>query len=399
MGSIANIYCASYDVESYLHSKQRTKNKNNHGTDYGHLLNDQDKQQILDFCTAKTAEGMKPARVYKYAKILVSWMQFFGGKHWNELALADTRKAVATLERSTYADTSRVSFKAIMKVFFRWMKGCPEYRNPEETEWLKCNVPKPKRYSSKEMLNDADVSKLMNATADTELRAFVSLLFDSGTRIGEILALRLKDVTLEDDGAIIHVPDDAGCKTGSRDIYIVASVGYIAQWMNAHPAKDDPNAFLFCGKQATACMSYNTTKVRIDRLAKKAGLQKRHNCHFFRKSRATALAKAGWSQAQLNSYFGWTISSDMASTYIMMTSRDTKEPMLRLYGIVPKEKAVSYTKNLNCEYCKTINPPGSTNCSGCGSPIDGREKTMQNAELKRLEQLLGMLKSKQTTQE
>lgn len=397
MGRQSNIYCASFDVEKYLYSNDGAESKNHKGTDHRPLLNDNDKQRILGFCTAKTAEGKKPARIYKYAKVIVCWAQFLQGRHWDELAEEDVRKAVAALERSGYSETTKINAKAILKVFFRWLKKCPEYRNPAETEWIKCNVAKPKRYSSKEMLDIEDISKLMNATNDTQWRAFVSALYDTGMRIGEILSLRLKDVSIEEDGAIIHVPDDPGCKTGARDIYIVASVGYISQWMNAHPTKDDPNAFLFCGKEPRQCLSYNTVKAWLDRLAKKAGLKKKHNCHFFRKSRATALAKAGWSQAQLNAYFGWVISSDMASTYIMMTSWDTKEPMQRMYGIVPKEKAVSYAKNLNCEYCKTINPPGSTHCSGCGNAVDGREKTMQNAELQRLEKLLEMLKNKQDT--
>ncbi len=399
MAVASNIYGANFDVDKYLFSLEGSRNGNNKGKDFRHLLSKEDKDQLSRFCVVKTADGRKPARVYKYAKVLVSWAQFLKGKTFTQLGVDDVKTAVAALERSSYSANSKVQYKAIFKIFFRWLKGCPDYKDPPETETLKCNPPKPKRYSSKEMLNDEDVSKLIAATSDAKLRALIALLSDSGMRIGELLSMRVKDVSFEDGGMAIHVPDDPGCKTGSRDIFTIASTGHVMQWMRAHPAKDTPNAYLFCNNKPGEIMSYNTLKKYIRDLATTTGLKKKHNFHFFRKSRATALAIAGWSQQQLNAYFGWVASSSMSSVYIQMTARDTKATMQRMYGIIPKENSVAYAKNLNCENCKTPNPVGTSFCAGCGTPLDGKDKELQDAELKRLERLLGLLKTKQNTKE
>ncbi|MEW6036377.1 MAG: tyrosine-type recombinase/integrase [Candidatus Micrarchaeota archaeon] len=349
----------------------------------------------MDFCTAKIAEGKKPARVYKYAKVLVSWAQFLNGKRWEGLGVEEIRLAVASLERSGYAASSRVQFKAILKLFFRWLKKTPEWKDPVETEWLKCRHAKPRRYSSKEMLNSQDVHKLISATSDAKFRAFLALLYDSGMRIGEILSLRNKDVGFEPEGVSVHIPDEDGCKTGARDIFVIACIGHLRQWMDAHPAKDDPNAFVFCNGTPNSMMNYTTIQKTVKGLVEETGLKKQHNIHFFRKSRATELAIAGWSQEQLNAFFGWVTGSKMSATYVQMTAKDTRAPMQRMYGIQPKENVVSYAKNLNCEQCGGVNPAESKYCTRCGVSLDGREKAMQDAELKRLEGLLEMLKSRQ----
>jgi site-specific recombinase XerD len=322
MGS--RLYGNSYDVQAYVYAPV-IKEKGD--GEFRPLLDADGKKLVLDFCNAKTAEGMKPARVYKYAKTLVSWMQFLGGKRFKELGVEDIRAAVAALERSRYAETSKAQFKAILKVFFRWLKGCPDYKNPPETEWVKCNVPKPKRYSSKEMLNEEDVFKLLAATTDAKLRAFIALLWDAGLRIGEISAPHTNDVEFEDEGVSLHVPDDPGCKTGSRDIYLIGCTGYLRQWMDAHPDHDDPDAYVFCNSEPKKMMNYTVLLQKLRWLAKEVGLKKKHNFHFFRKSRATALAIAGWSQEQLNAFFGWVPGSNMSAVYIQMSARDTKVAM------------------------------------------------------------------------
>ena len=391
----SGLYGNSFDVKGYLNAPI-VEERDGASREFRHLVDKDDRKLILDFCTAKTAEGMKPARVYKYAKTLVSWMQFLEGKHYRELKIEDLRAGVAALERSGYADTSRAQYKAIVKVFFRWLKDCPDYRDPPETEWLKCNCPKPKRYSGKEMLNEEDVSKLIAASTEAKVRAFLAVLWDAGLRIGEISALRTKDVSFEGDGGVtLHVPDDSGCKTGSRDIYVVSCAGYLRQWFDAHPGQDDPAAYLFCNSEPRKMMNYTVLLQQLRRLAKATDLKKKHNFHFFRKSRATSLARAGWSQEQLNAFFGWVPGSGMSAVYIHMTARDTKAPMQRMYGIQPREEAVSYAKNLRCEQCGAVNAPGTGRCTRCGLQLDLRESEMQKAELERLEKLLAVLKSRQ----
>jgi integrase/recombinase XerD len=69
----------------------------------------------------------------------------------------------------------------------------------------------------------------------------ILLIYETGGRIGEILSLSLRAISFDRYGAILTV----GGKTGGRRVRIIFSAGALAEWLNHHPSKDDPDSPLW----------------------------------------------------------------------------------------------------------------------------------------------------------
>ena len=143
--------------------------------------------------------------------------------------------------------------------------------------------------------------------------------------------------------------------------------------MNHHPSKDNPDSYLWI----TA--NYNNKKLTYSRVcdilkatARRARVKKAVNPHNFRHSRATHLAKH-LTEAQMKEHFGWVQSSDMAATYIHMSSRDVDPALFKLYGIKDDPENQKEDTALNpkqCNRCDFENPATNIYCSRCGLALD-----------------------------
>lgn len=201
-------------------------------------------------------------------------------------------------------------------------------------------------------------------------KAFIMALYESGCRIGEILSLRMKNVSFDEYGAILRVTG----KTGDRRVRIIMAAPVLGSWIDNHPAKKDPEAALW-PQSATnysdtqKYLRYGSIYVLIKSLAEKAGIRKRIHAHLFRHFRATALANK-LTESQMKEYFGWTQGSEMASTYVHLSGRDVDSALLQVYSL--KDKIVEEVKlNIKtCLRCKEKNSPSQSFCGKCGNPLD-----------------------------
>ena len=68
----------------------------------------------------------------------------------------------------------------------------------------------------------------------------ISILYESGCRIGEILNMRIRNVEFDANGAVLIVNG----KTGQRRVRLIHSVPRLVTWLEHHPERD-PKAFLW----------------------------------------------------------------------------------------------------------------------------------------------------------
>jgi integrase/recombinase XerD len=114
---------------------------------------------------------------------------------------------------------------------------------------------------------------------------------DVGARIGEIGNLCIKDIKYDDIGISTIVSG----KTGQRRVRAVWSVDYLNDWIKDQTGKNNPEApmwFKYGRKDKLEVdslqpMQYDTIRMRLNKLAKKAGIIKHIHHHLFRHSRAT----------------------------------------------------------------------------------------------------------------
>jgi len=330
-------------------------------------ISKRNKELILAFNDECFANGLSKPRVTKYIYHLIKLATWLG-KDFPNATQEDIKKVVAEIERAQLADSSKSELRMCLKKFYKWMKGSDEY--PPEVRWIKV---KRKRNSKvkipEELLTPDEIKGMIESTTNVRDRALVAVLYESGCRIGEILSLKIRNVTFDQHGGILSVPHF--CKTGTRRVRIVLSVPYLTEWLNKHPDKDNPEAYLWPGRKSI--LSHTRARHILVTLAKRAGIKKRIFPHLFRHSRATYLANF-LTEAQMKEYFGWVQDSDMASVYVHLSGRDVDRAILKLHGIEREDTQEDQPLSPRpCPRCGKTNPHTNSFCSRCGMPLDERE--------------------------
>ena len=197
-------------------------------------------------------------------------------------------------------------------------------------------------------------------------KAFLSLLYETGARIGEILNMKIKDFKPNERYAKVRLFG----KTGERLVTIVFSVGYINQYLEKHPFKNDLDSYLWLSegscRNKQPLLYIGAIKI-IKRAFLNSGLKKRYNPHIFRHSRATELAPH-LTEVQMSLYFGWVLGTRQVRNYVHASGKEVDESILRLNGIEPKTKEEEQKITL-CHRCGLSNK-GSNFCKGCGYALD-----------------------------
>lgn len=241
--------------------------------------------------------------------------------------------------------------------------------------------------------------------ADIQDRALLSLLFETGMRIGEFISLRRKDIMQIEEGLDINVP--AG-KTGERRIVAVEPTKYVMAWLDRHPLKNPDSPLWIDERTKKPIEGAGITKrikkivLRMNEARKKQGLplfSKDHNPHNFRHSRASELGgEAGMTEQIMDKFFGWELDSPMPKIYMHLTDEQVKRAVLRTYGHAKKdEEKIIITEKL-CQRCHEKNPLSAGFCLKCGtnletnklpSKIEALEERLRQVEKQLLREKLG----------
>jgi len=263
---------------------------------------------------------------------MISTMSRLIGKNFKEVEKMDMERAIAIIENSSYAEWSKFDFKVITKRFYKWLLG-GDSKYPDCVSWIKHREPK-NHTLPEQLITEEEIKQLIAATDTPRDRALISLLYESGARISELILMQLKHVEFVDDNLSRILLDG---KTGPRKVPIVNSTKHLRTWLSFHPLRDNPNAYLWTklilrqeqGRTKEEPISYEGVRMLLQKLFAKSGIKKECNPHLFRHSRATFLSKH-LTEAQLKQFFGWTQSSDMAARYVHLSGRDLDSALLKI---------------------------------------------------------------------
>lgn len=345
-----DIHNRKQGFESFLKRFNKTKDIN--------------KQTILKYYDWLSANGLSIARIDKEMRILSNLSKFLNKKFENANK-DDIISLVQTIEKQGYAEWTKCDYKVIIKKFYSWLRGLERKEYPLEVKWIKTTLKNKNNKLPDELLTKKEVQRMIDVADHPREKAFVSMLYESGCRIGEIATLQIKNITFDNLGCVIKVSG----KTGDRRIRLVESTRFLARWISSHPNKNNPESPLWVGygkKNSNRILCYNALVKNLKLLVKKAEIQKKVYPHLFRHSRATELA-SHLTEFQLKKMFGWSMSSDMASVYVNMSGRDIDDAILKLNGIKKEKKEL---EPLNCPRCHHTNPANADMCSECGQALD-----------------------------
>jgi integrase/recombinase XerD len=323
-------------------------------------ISERNKELIIKFHFECLSQGIKPGRIQKYVynlRAIATWLK----KDFDDSTIEDIKNIVAEIEGSTYKDWTKHDYKVCLKKFYRWLKN---EKDPKEIEWIKISNIKNKKLPE-DLLTEDDIKKLIDSASHPRDKALISVLYETGCRVGELASIKIKNITFDKYGAQITMHG----KTGYRRVRVITSVPYLAEWLNKHPLKN-PESWLWISIYTHEKLEYESLRGILRHIRDRSGISKSVNPHNFRHSRATYLANF-LTEAQMKEYFGWVQASDMASVYVHLSGRDVDKALLKVYGIVDEEDGKeSLLKPKKCIRCGETNPCTNILCSKCSAPLD-----------------------------
>jgi integrase/recombinase XerD len=318
---------------------------------------EEDRALIKDFVHYKTAfENLKLSGQDKYLRFLLQIAQrYLDGRTYASLTREDLVEVVSKIERSQLSAWTKHDYRVALKAFLVWAG------KEKEAAWIK--TPKPRRLPD-EILNEQEISRMIDSALNLRDKAFVACLYEGGFRVGELGGLRMKDVDFDRYGALVMVEG----KTGMRRVRLIWSVPYLAQWLEAHPQREDRMAPVWLNQNGEAS-NYQAIREQLIAIAKRAGIKKKVNPHNFRHSRSTHLASR-LTESQMEEYLGWVQGSKMPSIYVHMSGRDLDGDLLKMYGLEDKrDDEPIKLKMQECPHCRTVNTAGARICINCRKPL------------------------------
>jgi len=191
---------------------------------------------IKKYDSLMISEGQAKATRHKHLQTLLNLSRFLN-KDWPDTTKDDIDKIVVRIYELYGNDVGKETnsthdHKKILKIFFRWLKLDSRHfsivGDPPETKDIKVKRV-PDKICREELITEDDLSRLLYACGENQRdRAFIDCHAEAGTRPGEILSPKIKNVKFDEYGAVINVDG----KTGARPIRLVRSTPNLANWIN-----------------------------------------------------------------------------------------------------------------------------------------------------------------------
>ncbi|AAT42947.1 site-specific integrase [Picrophilus oshimae] len=334
-------------------------------------LNKNSCEKIKEFIDDLTFSGISDGRKYAYIIRLRKIALMLNDKFLNP-DKKDIKMVISKIMNSSVkwggsehkpSDNAIESYYVTLKKFYKWLLGNNK-TYPECVDWIKFNSRPSHEVKPESLITVEEEKKLINACRNSRDRALISLLYDSGCRISELLTMKIKDLRFDDYGAVISVTG----KTGFREVRIIGnSIYYLKEYLNDHPLKD-LDSWLFIMKNNER-MSYDEVRSMILKAKKRSGITRRIYPHLFRHTRATILASKV-AEAPLESQMGWVHGSRQTRTYIHLSMRDQDNAILEAYGIKTDDKKIIEPMPKKCPRCNSLNPEDAKYCHNCWLPFD-----------------------------
>lgn len=279
-----------------------------------------------------------------------------------------------------FAPNTIKDYKIAIRVFYRWLRNgsfnSGDY--PEEVNWIRTTLKKSHCKLPNKLLNEDDVKTMIEHARNNRCKAFISLLWETGARVGELIDLTLKDIDDHPYGYQIIING----KTGPRRLPLITSGPYISRWLESHPLRNSkqwPNVPLWSELQIQdhgnresrerEKSNYDALKRDLERSAERAGIDKPVNPHHFRHSRATYMANR-FTEAQMCEWFGWVPGSNMPGKYVHLAGRDIDNAYQRIHGLREEKEDQPKMLPQNCPRCELEGIEATAKfCPRCGQAL------------------------------
>ena len=302
----------------------------------------------------------RTSTLYRYVEAAGLLLQFLEkrGKRVEEISFKDIEEWLNGLKVTDYRKPL-----AVVKLILKYL-----YLKTDKTRYLKLYEkfkissiePKPP-----EVLPRPVILRILEQMP-LKWKAFYSLMYETGCRVSEARALKIKNLELLPDGSWkVFFPES---KSAERTVLIVEFADILRKWLEEHPARDDPEAFVFYGKYPYKMVTRSRVVYALRKAAKQAGVNTHVYPHLLRHSRATELY-GKLSEKEMMLWFGWR-KRDMIDVYARVKMEEVHAKYMALYNRAPEpsEKPL-HTRIVLCPYCNARNSEIALFCWKCGRSL------------------------------
>ncbi|MEW5911315.1 MAG: tyrosine-type recombinase/integrase [Thermodesulfobacteriota bacterium] len=210
---------------------------------------------------------------------------------------------------------------------------------------------------------------------DARLQCYITLAHESLGRPQEILYIKIRNIELFDNHAKLYISEHG--KEGCGFLLCIDSYPYLMKWLESHPFKSDPNAYLFIlsVKQGP---KRQLNPVAINMHLKKAcaalGINKSITCYSLKRNGVTFRKIMGESDVEIQHVARWT-STKQISTYDYTNQEDMLKKQLARKGLLEPDKGhVNNTpKTKTCKFCNSVSGFTDKFCHNCKRPLDRKD--------------------------
>ncbi len=327
---------------------------------------------MLDKFYSELIAADRAKNTVKNVTMLLGKTQSFLGKPLEEATWEDLLAYIEQLHDDDYSESSIQLIKAKIRQFYAYC-----YEETDDTKYLKLIkklkgvIPK-KVIRPQDLLTPAEVKRLINVATMEQDRAIVSILYESGMRAGEFMALTIGMVQMDEakQEVTFNIPDTEGCKTGARTVVCLEIYGYVQDWLKCHPNPEPDENFIQIKAFAIAD--------RLSKLFERAGIKKPCNPHNFRHSTITHAVMLGMQESAIKLRFWGNLNTNQLSTYISLSEQMQADAYKKAKGMGSEEVKVINPLASRCVKCGKLIQKGNM-CEQC----EGIEKvSIENLQLK-----------------
>ncbi|MBI4167654.1 MAG: tyrosine-type recombinase/integrase [Candidatus Aenigmarchaeota archaeon] len=241
---------------------------------------------------------------------------------------------------------------------------------PYPVRHLKAKIDKSREKRRTDKLTVDELERLIQFFSDDpSTQAYIALAVDSLGRPQEILYTKISDIELYENYARIWISEHG--KEGTGFLQCIDSYPYFVRWLNLHPFKDKPGAFIFLNKQRERLTPFAVNK-KIGKACNVLRINKPITCYSLKRSGVTIKRLLGYSDVEIQHTARWT-STRQLHIYDLSDQDDTFKLQLVKRGLVRDEKLKGFEpKTKICRYCNAVNGTTDEVCRNCKRPLELR---------------------------
>ena len=281
-----------------------------------------------------------------------------------------------------------------LRLFYRWLcnhNKDTDHDNWQTPEFIQIKNKKSKRvspYLESEIWEKEELMLIIKYEPHKRNKAALILFWDLNGRNHELTILKLKHIRLKEKYAEGEVPHEA--KTGSGPILLTMSFPYVRDWINEHPFRNTPDAYLICNIMTGAPVKpdamwtmMNQLRNRILKMLDEGSIKdvkekeklehliktKKWNPYCLRHSSISSDSDF-LPEYALKKKVRWSMNSKQGVRYIKRRiGDDLKNQILIRNGIISENEIKKKPSILLCPRCEFVNSIEHKLCSNCSYPL------------------------------